>query len=67
MEILEVILAPLVFILQVIAVFDVVTGPKDTANKIFWTLIILLLPLLGLIFYYLIGKEDLPARLKQQQ
>ncbi len=66
-EFFEVVFAPLVFILQLIAIFDVVTGPKETGEKILWTLLILLLPLVGLILYYLLGKENLPARLKQQR
>lgn len=66
-EFFEVIFAPLVFILQLIAIFDVTTGPKETSKKVLWTLLILLLPLVGLILYYLLGKENLPSRLKPQQ
>lgn len=63
-EMIEFILAPLIFILDIIAIFDVVTGPKDTAMKVLWVLAILVLPLVGLILYYLFGKENLMERLK---
>jgi len=59
-------LAPLVLILDIIAIFDVMTGPKDTIKRVSWVAVILLLPALGLILYYLFGKENLLERLKHQ-
>ncbi|EKE04113.1 MAG: hypothetical protein ACD_20C00104G0007 [uncultured bacterium] len=65
MDILEFIFAPLIFILDLIAIFDIITGPKDTVKKVLWVIVILLLPVLGLILYYLIGKENLLGRTRQ--
>jgi len=66
MEILEFIFAPLIFILDLVAIFDVITGPKETLKKVGWILVILLLPVAGLILYYLIGKENLLKRASEK-
>ncbi len=62
MEILEFIFAPLIFVLNLVAIFDILTGPKKGIKKAGWILIILILPVAGLILYYLIGKENLLKR-----
>lgn len=46
----------IVFILAIIAILDVLKSGKPTEQKILWVLVILLLPLIGLILYYVIGK-----------
>ena len=46
----------IVFVLDVVAIVDCLQNQKDTQKKIFWILLILLLPLVGLILYYLTGK-----------
>lgn len=56
----------IIFVLDMVAIFDVVTGPKEAAKKVLWVVAILLLPVLGLILYYLIGKENLFSRMKHQ-
>ncbi len=43
-------------ILFVIAAFEIITSSKDIVGKLFWLFIILVLPLIGLILYYLIGR-----------
>ena len=63
MQAFESLFAPSIFILNLVAIFDVVTGPKDMLGKILWVLAIFLLPVLGLVLYYTIGKENLFARL----
>jgi len=65
METLEFLFGPVILILDIVAIFDVVTGPKETLSKILWVLGIFLLPVVGLVLYYLVGKENLFARLSQ--
>lgn len=50
------ILGILHLILFLIAAFEILTSSKALVNKVLWMLLILLLPLIGLIIYYLIGR-----------
>ena len=43
-------------ILWIIAVVDIVKSSKPLSMKILWILIVLFLPLIGLILYFLIGR-----------
>ncbi len=43
-------------ILWLIAAVEIMKSGKDTGNKLLWILVILFLPLVGLILYYLIGR-----------
>lgn len=43
-------------ILFVIAAVEIITGGKPLAHKVLWLLLILFLPLIGLIIYYLVGR-----------
>lgn len=43
-------------ILWIIAVVDIVKSNKPLSMKILWILIVLFLPLIGLILYFLIGR-----------
>jgi hypothetical protein len=43
-------------ILFLIAAFEILTGSKSLGQKILWLLIIFLLPIIGLILYYVIGR-----------
>ena len=46
-----------VLVLDIIAIVDCLQNQKDTQKKILWVILILLLPLVGMILYYLMGKE----------
>lgn len=46
-----------VLVLDVIAIIDIVKSSRDAGNKILWLLIVILLPLIGMILYFLIGKK----------
>lgn len=46
-----------VLILDIMAIIELVNSSRPNEEKILWVVIILLLPLLGLILYYLIGKK----------
>ena len=46
-----------VLVLDVLAILDVFKGSLDTGKKVLWIVLILLLPVVGLILYYLLGKK----------
>jgi hypothetical protein len=46
----------IILILDIVAIISVLTGSGSTGHKVLWTLLILFLPLIGLILYYLIGR-----------
>ena len=48
----------IILILDVIAVLDCLKSSRDTVNKLLWILIILLLPLVGMLLYFLLGKKS---------
>jgi hypothetical protein len=54
--ILVVIVALGFFVLDIIAIVDVIRRPMDTAMKILWVILILWLPIIGPILYYLLGR-----------
>ncbi|MBX3383461.1 MAG: PLDc N-terminal domain-containing protein [Phycisphaeraceae bacterium] len=45
------------FVLFLIAAFEVLTGSKPLGHKVLWLLLILLLPIVGLVLYYLLGRD----------
>ena len=46
----------IVFILDIIALVDVLKSNAAAVNKLIWVLLILFLPFLGMILYFLIGR-----------
>ena len=51
------ILGLIILVLDIIAILDCVKSDKSTGQKALWIIIILVLPAVGLIAYYLIGKK----------
>lgn len=47
----------IVLVLDIVAIVDVVKSSMDTGKKILWIILILLLPLVGMILYFLLGKS----------
>lgn len=47
----------ILFILDILAIVDCAKSNKDTGKKVIWILVILFLPLIGLILYYLLGRK----------
>ena len=45
-----------VFILDIIAAVEILTGSKSVGNKVLWLLVIFFLPVLGMILYFLLGR-----------
>ena len=47
----------LTLVLAIIAIVDVVKSALVTSKKILWIVLILILPLIGAILYFLVGKK----------
>ncbi len=43
--------------LDIFAIIDVVKSSKEGGQKALWVILILLLPVIGLILYFLLGKK----------
>lgn len=48
----------IILILDVFAIVKVTQSRETTGAKVFWIVIILLLPILGLIFWFLFGPKS---------
>lgn len=46
-----------VLVLDIIAIVDAVKSSMDTGKKALWIILILILPLIGMILYFLLGKK----------
>ena len=46
-----------ILVLDIIAIVDVLKGTGDTGKKLLWILLILILPLIGMVLYFLLGKK----------
>jgi len=46
-----------VLVLDIIAILDCVKSSKSSGQKALWVIIILVLPVVGLVLYYVIGKK----------
>ncbi len=51
------ILGLLVLILDIIAIIDVLKSDMDTGKKTLWIILIIFLPVIGMILYFLMGKK----------
>jgi hypothetical protein len=51
------ILGLLVLVLDIIAIVSVLQSSMDTGNKALWIILILLLPVIGMVLYFLLGKK----------
>ncbi len=45
-----------VLVLDLIAIVEVLKGGKSVGGKLIWILLILLLPILGMILYFFLGR-----------
>ena len=54
-------LGAIIFALDLVAIASVVMGRGSVGHKVGWTVAILMLPLLGMILYYLVGREAVDA------
>ena len=47
----------IIFVLDVIAIIDCIKRNMDTNKKILWCILIILLPIIGLVLYFLLGRS----------
>lgn len=47
----------LILILDIVVILDIVRSNKDTEKKVLWIIAVVLLPVLGPILYYVLGKN----------
>jgi hypothetical protein len=48
-----------VLVLQIYGIVDVVRSGKPPQNKFLWSLFILFLPVVGLLIYFIVGRQDM--------
>ena len=46
-----------IFILDIVAIIDIVKSSADSGKKILWALLVIFLPVVGMILYFVIGKK----------
>lgn len=54
---MEFLFGVLIFILDVIAIVSCIRSPAPTSHKILWILVILFLPIIGMILYFMFGAK----------
>lgn len=47
----------IILILDIIAIVDLFKGVKENSKKVLWTILIIILPFIGTILYFLLGRE----------
>jgi len=52
------ILGLLVLVLDIIAIVDALKSSMDTGKKALWIILVLILPVIGMVLYFLIGKKQ---------
>jgi hypothetical protein len=50
-----------ILVLDILAIVDCIRRPMDTGMKVLWIVLIILLPVIGLILYFLLGRGKLTA------
>ncbi len=48
----------LIFVLDIYALYMILSGGGSPGNKLLWVVVVLLLPLIGMILYFMIGRES---------
>jgi len=48
----------LVLVLDIIAIVDVLKSSLDSGKKALWVILVLILPVVGMMVYFLIGKKQ---------
>jgi len=51
----------IILVLDVIAIANVLTGGGSVGHKLLWILLILLLPVIGMVLYFLLGRSPKPV------
>lgn len=50
-------LSLVILVLDIVAIIDVIRSSMDTGKKVLWIILILVLPIIGLILYFFIGRK----------
>jgi len=50
-----------ILVLDIVAIVKVLSGRGSAGHKVLWTLLILILPLIGMILYFVIGQSSADA------
>ena len=51
----------IVLILDIIAIVDALRSTMDSTKKLLWIVVIIVLPILGMILYFVIGRKKAAA------
>ena len=51
----------IVFVLDLIAIISLLGGRGSLGHKAFWVVLILFLPVVGMLMYYLLGRSPVDA------
>jgi len=46
-----------VLVLDIVAIVDAVKSSMDTGKKVLWVILVLVLPVIGMVLYFVIGKK----------
>ena len=57
------ILGLIVLILDIFAIIKIAQSSEDTVKKILWALLVLILPVIGLVIWYIAGPGDKKLKL----
>ena len=52
------VLGLVVLVLDIIAIIDVLKSSMATGKKVLWIILIVILPFVGMLLYFLIGKKQ---------
>ena len=55
---MPVLLGLLILILDIVAVVDALQSSMDSGKKALWIVLIILLPVIGMVLYFLLGKKQ---------
>ena len=50
-------LSLIVLVLDIVAIIDVLKSAMSTGKKVLWIIVILVLPVIGLVLYFFIGRK----------
>ena len=50
-----------IFVLDIIALYDIFKSGMTTTEKVLWAIAVLLVPLIGMILYFIFGKKGMPS------
>ena len=50
-------LSLVILVLDIVAIIDVIRSSMDTGKKVLWIILILVLPIIGLILYFFMGRK----------